>query len=122
MSKSYRGYAETEDWSSGRAFRRPSKRKSEQDWKKELEMTSKDSLFSVYVIINEWSPEDAQEDFSEIVEAKWYESESEAWDDLAIIAESMSVTLDREDTSFYVPERQVLGLSRDTYYIQELTR
>lgn len=85
-------------------------------------MASKDDLYSVYVIINEWTPEDGTEDFSEIVESKWYPSESAAWDDLAIVAESVSVSIDREDTTFDVPEAQRLGLLHDTYYIQELTR
>lgn len=122
MSKSYRGYAETEDWSSSRAFRRPSKRKSEQDWKKELEMTSKDSLFSVYIILNEWSESTAGPDLQEVMGGKWFESESEAWDYLAVIAESMSVSLDHDDSSFSAPASLDNGLAYDAYYIQELTR
>lgn len=122
MSKSYRGYAETDDWSSGRAFRRPSRRKSERDWKKEMEMASKDSLFSVYVIINEWSETVGDPDLQEIVDGKWFESESEAWDHLSIIAESFSVSLDIDDTSFDAPGAEAHGLAYDTYYIQELTR
>ena len=122
MSKSYRGYAETEDWSSGRAFRRPSKRKSEQDWKKEMEMTDKDSLFSVYVILNEWAESAGGPDLQEIVDGKWFESESEAWDHLAIIAESVGVSLNADDTNFSSPEAGNDGLAHDTYYIQELTR
>lgn len=34
MSKTYRGWAEIEDWNLGREFRRPSKRKQEIEWRK----------------------------------------------------------------------------------------
>lgn len=35
MSKSYRGWAEVDDWGIDRAFRRPSKRKQEIEWQKQ---------------------------------------------------------------------------------------
>lgn len=34
MSKSYKGWAEIEDWNIHRVFRRPSKRKQEIEWRK----------------------------------------------------------------------------------------
>lgn len=85
-------------------------------------MTSKDSLFSVYIIINEWSETVGGPDFQEIIDGKWFESESEAWDHLSIIAESMNLILEREDTSFNTPDAHEYSLAYDTYYIQELTR
>lgn len=35
MSKSYRGWAEVEDWNIHRAFRRSAKRKQEIEWRKQ---------------------------------------------------------------------------------------
>lgn len=85
-------------------------------------MASKDSLFSVYVILNEWAETVTGPDFQDIVDSRWFESESEAWDHLSIIAESFSVSIDVDDTSFGAPDAETNGLAYDTYYIQELTR
>ena len=47
MSKTFRGWAEVEDWNIHRAFRRPAKRKSEIEWRK-----------SALEEIEEWEQED----------------------------------------------------------------
>jgi hypothetical protein len=121
VSKTYRGHAETEDWSHGRAFRRPSKRKSESDWKRELRKESAvPKLDSVFIIINEWEPEDSEETLMEIVDSKFYTSNDAAFHALADIAEGFGIALDDDATAFEVPKSKRLYLISDDYYIQEL--
>lgn len=121
MSKTYRGWAEVEDWSHGRAFRRPSKRKSESDWKRELRKESAVSkLDSVFIIINEWEPEDSEETLMEIADNKFYASNDAALRALSDIAEGLGVTLEDGATTFEVPVDRRYGLFADDYYIQEL--
>lgn len=121
MSKTYRGWAEVEDWSHGRAFRRPSKRKSESDWKRELRKESAvPKLDSVFVIINEWEPEDSEETLMEISDNKFYVEEAAAIKALADTAETLSIQIEEGATGFSVPKPRLLGLISDDYYIQEL--
>ena len=75
---------------------------------------------SVFIIINEWTPKGTDDDFTEIVDNKFYETESDAWVDLRIIANSFGFDLDIDDTSVDNPETDTLGLERETYYIEEL--
>jgi hypothetical protein len=110
-----------DDWSSGRAFRRPHKRKSEQDWKRELHKEEEEvnDTQQVYVIINEW------EDIhglgsSEIVNNKWFTSEDDAWEALNQIAESHKIDLDYEETSLRLENHN--HLRSEEYRIEELNR
>ena len=80
------------------------------------------TIYSVYIIINEWSPDDSQEDLSEVVGGKFYLTEHEAWDDLKAIGEAFDFDIHPQDESFEVPSTKLIGLSRDIYYIQELSR
>lgn len=77
-------------------------------------------MSSIYVIMNEWT--DDFQDFSEIVDFKYFLSENEAWVSLAIIAQSSGIILEGDETSFDVPEDRLVSLDRDTYFIQELTQ
>lgn len=93
------------------------------NWKHEaLEELKVSEIDSVYIIINEWSPDDSQEDLSEVVGGKFFTTEDEAWDDLSAIAEAFGSDIDPQDMSFDVPSTKLVGLSHDTYYIQELNR
>jgi hypothetical protein len=42
VSKTYRGWAEVEDWNIGRHFRRPHKRKSEDEARKQIKQEIED--------------------------------------------------------------------------------
>lgn len=67
----------------------------------------------VFVIINEWDTANGLTS-SEVVDNNWYPSESAAWDDLLIIAESCGIGLDVDDTSFTTEDEE--------YRIEELNR
>lgn len=54
MAKTWRGWAEIEDWHKGRQFRRPSKRKNEIEWRK-----------SALEDMEDWEQEDEQRDPSD---------------------------------------------------------
>lgn len=118
MAKTYRSWAELEDWSHGREFRRPHKRKSEQDWKREAEAVMADRQTEVFVIVNEW--EDAHGNVgSSIVNGLWYASEREALTELRTIAELVDVQIPDDEFGFTVEDSGTLDY--DEYYIQELT-
>jgi hypothetical protein len=121
VSKSYRGWAEAEDWSSGRAFKRPSKRKSEQEWKRQAgeEIEEMATGESVFIITNEWTPEGSEYDLREIVDNQYFDSEDLAWEALNIIAETLGVELDFSEVSVDVPS-PASGISDESYYIEEL--
>lgn len=120
MSKTYRGWAEIDDWSSGREFRRAHKRKSESAWKRELNEEQGMSEIRVFVIINEWTDVDGYVS-SEVVGGRWFPSEDEAWLALSLVAESFDIDPDGEATSFTV-EGHDTGLQSEEYRIEELTR
>lgn len=67
----------------------------------------------VFVIINEWDTANGLTS-SEVVDYNWYPSESAAWDDLLIIAESFGITLYADETSFTTEDEE--------YRIEELKR
>lgn len=98
--------------------------KQTDNWKKELheEVEAMLKPESVFVIINEWTPLDSGEEISEITAGVFYLTENEAWEVLKELAEQAGITLDADDTSFEWPVRRIDNLSRDTYYIQELSR
>ena len=123
MSKTHHTYREWGEYRKQRELTKDFK-----NWKleaiKEIEVSEKDSLYSVYVIVNEWHPEGVDEDVTlqEIVGAKWLESDGSAWDHLNDIAETYGVDLHKDDLAFDVPASRLEGIDLDTYYIQELTR
>lgn len=118
MSKTYRGWAEIEDWSH-REFRRQHKRKAKKDWKKEVEEQMNETSTTVYLVINSWTPgEDNPQglECSEVVGAAL--SEQGAWDILFSLAEGKGVDLPVSATSFASPPEQ--WLEEDYYYITDL--
>lgn len=78
-----------------------------------------DRMSSVFIIVNEWIDIEDNEG-SEVVGSKYFESESEAWDALQLIAESYSRDLPHGETNF-VMENHASHLQYEEYYIQELT-
>lgn len=75
---------------------------------------------NVYVIINEWT-DIAGNTSSEVVGGSFFETESDAWEALAVIDEAFGYTLlpDENNITF---EGNIHNLQTDEYYIEELTR
>jgi hypothetical protein len=74
---------------------------------------------TVYVIINEWT-DIANNTSSEVVGGSFFETEEEAWEALAIIAQSFDDVLLPGETALTY-EDHVHNLQSEEYYIQELT-
>ena len=77
-------------------------------------------MSNVFVIINGWT-DISGADNSEIVDSKFFESESEAWYALNTIAESFDTKLYLDDTSIQFEDHKP-HLQYEEYYIQELTK
>ena len=75
---------------------------------------------SVFIIIDAWVSKDGTEG-QEVVAARYFQSEDEAHDHLAVIAESFGETLAPDDTNFTM-ENHTATVEWEEYYIQELTR
>lgn len=75
---------------------------------------------SVFIIIDAWVSTDGTEG-SEVVAARYFQSEDEAYDHLTVIAESFGETLAQDDTNFTM-ENHTATVEWEEYYIQELTR
>lgn len=75
---------------------------------------------SVFIIIDAWIDRDGAEG-SEVVAARYFQSEDEAYDHLTVIAESFGETLAPDDTNFTM-ENPSATVDWEEYYIQELTR
>jgi hypothetical protein len=75
---------------------------------------------TVFVIINEWT-DIAGNTSSEVVGGSFFETESDAWEALAVIAESFGDTLLPQETAITF-EGNIHNLQTDEYYIEELTR
>lgn len=75
---------------------------------------------TVFVIINEWT-DIAGNTSSEVVGGSFFETESDAWESLAVIAESFGDTLLPQETAITF-EGNIHNLQTDEYYIEELTR
>lgn len=88
-----------------------------QDLWKELEDMS-DETFSVFVIVNEWTPEGSQNSSSEIVGNRFFDTEDSAWEHLSDIAESFGVELSPAYTSFPAPPES--GIDEQSFFIDEL--
>lgn len=75
---------------------------------------------SAFVIINEWTTTSGATS-SEVVDSKYFESESDAWDALKLIADSYLEELPQDERSFVIeyPEARI---ESEEYYIQELTK
>lgn len=105
---------------------RDSRVEGKHDWKrqalKELEEVADVDIRTVYIIVNEWAPDDNDETFTEVTGARFFLTEEDAWDHLNVIADSLDVTLHPDDTSFEVPTEHKLGLTNDEYRIEELNR
>lgn len=116
MGKSWGGRGDSLDYVTN-----PYKR--DKSWK--LNLHQKEEIIvaditTVFIIINEWDDELTGATFEEIVGAKFFLTEDEAWDALNEVAESYEVSLPKADTSFDLPD--VKAISNQTYYIQELGR
>lgn len=74
---------------------------------------------SVFVIINEWTDIEGNTS-SELVGATYFESESDAWYALKLIADACDEEIEPEETSFISENDPRLQVQE--YYIQELTR
>jgi hypothetical protein len=91
------------------------------NWKNEAQGELEDMIAqSVYIILNEWLVDGNDAEYQEIVGAKFYDSEDDAWEDLAVIAESYDATLEGDETSFELPRSH--NIEHQTFYIQELTK
>lgn len=95
------------------------------DWKRDLRRAHEEEeevseVKNVYVIINEWT-DIANNTSSEVVGAKWFAIEDDAWVALNIIAESYGTDLDDDETSLEFEDHKP-GLQSEEYYIQELTK
>ena len=119
MSKTYRSWAEIEDWARGRAFRRPHKRKSQAEAKKEIRRELE--TMSVFIIINEWQPVDGDIPAQEIVDGCYYKHESAAWEELQLVAADFDVELKRDETGFNVPVPEK-GIEYEFFTIMELVQ
>lgn len=75
---------------------------------------------AVYVIVNEWT-DITNNTSSEVTGAKFFLTESEAWDALDLIAEAHDVELARDDDSIQLEDHKS-GLQSEEYRIEELTR
>lgn len=95
-------------------------------WKRnierELEVTADLDIQKVYIITNEWAPDDSDETLSEVVGGKFFLTEDAAWDHLDLVAESFGVQLEQDETAFNVPHTKLVGLASDEYRIEELNR
>lgn len=91
------------------------------NWKQavreELEEMNEDSS-SVFVIVNEWTPEGSQNSSSEIVGNRFFGDEDEAWEHLLNVAESYGVDLDPAYNSFALPPGG--GIDEQSFFIDEL--
>lgn len=117
MAKTYRGWAEMDDWGAGRELRRPAKRKAERDWKREAEISMAE--IQVFVIINEWEDVTGSPGAA-IVDGVWYDSEAKALvalNDLAILNGTELVV---GEFGFTITDEGTL--SYEEYYIQELEK
>ena len=75
---------------------------------------------SVFVIINEWVTDEGAQ-ASEVTGGEYYGTESEAWEDLRIIAQAYMIDLDPEEASLTL-ENPGKGIQFEEFYIQELTK
>lgn len=115
MSRSWRN-----SWGPELKFRESREHRS--DWKRYItqEEEKEVSVQQVFVIINEWD-DVANNTSSEVVGGKWFESEDDAWQALADIAESYDTDLDPDETSIQLEDSKP-GIQAEEYRIEELTR
>jgi hypothetical protein len=76
---------------------------------------------TVYIIANEWREHEGEVEGYELVGAKFFLTEDEAWDALSLIAESCESTLHKDDTSFE-PVDSGPNIEWEEYRIEELAR
>lgn len=115
MAKTYRSWAEVDDWSIGREFRRPHKRKSNLEWKKEAEIEMVDT--KVFIVVNEWT-DTHNGSGMEIIDGAYFTSESAALVKLRSIAQLKDVDLDDDEWGFTLEDQGTIQY--EEYYIQEL--
>lgn len=122
MSKS-KGHQSWREWGDYRKQRELTKdfNNWKQDAVKEMEeVPGTDALYSVYIIINEWT-DIAGNTSSEVVGGKFFASEDEAWGALDEVADAHDVELADDETSIQLEDHKA-GLQNEEYRIEELTR
>jgi hypothetical protein len=78
---------------------------------------------NVFIIVNEWLPEGAQNSSSEVVGGVYFTDEQDAWDALQNIAESFYVTLGMSENNIvFEGDDAPEGVSFEEYYIEELAK
>lgn len=77
-------------------------------------------MTSVFIIINEWTEDDA--DFEVVYGDQFWLSEAGALAALQEYADLVHAEIPEGETSFDAPSDHLFGLERDTYYIRELTQ
>lgn len=85
------------------------------DWKNQL--LEEQEMNSVFVVINEW--EDEAGSGAEVTGGRFFTSESDAWDALKVIADTLHMHLSKDSTSLLVKSTED---EYESYYIQELER
>jgi hypothetical protein len=89
------------------------------NWKSEAQGELNDMTGpSAYIIINDWLIEGNDAEYQEIVGSEYFDSEDDAWENLALIAESYDIVLEGDETSFELP--RLHNIEKQTFYIQEL--
>lgn len=106
--KTYRSWAELDDWGSGRQFRTPHKRKSKLEWQSEIqEEMAEEEMQEVFIIENEWYV--GSEDGGHCNVSVHFTEEA-AVDALVILANELGAVLGEGDTYFEEDDGE-------TYYI-----
>ena len=77
-------------------------------------------MSGVYIIFNEWADDHGNEG-SEVVGAKYFPTENDAWEALKVIALEYGVLIGGDETAIALEEHSP-HLQYEEYYIQELTQ
>lgn len=119
MSKTYRGWGEIDDWSSGREFRRQHKRKSDVDSKQHIReelAEMEDEVTLAYVVVNEFVPDGSDVTVRE--DLYYTFDEQDAIDVLGELADQVGAALDMGESSFDAPP--TAGLEENSYFVEEI--
>ncbi len=108
--KTYRSWAELDDWGSGRQLRTPHKRKSKLEWQSEIqEEMAEEEMQEVFIIENEWFLNDGEGGHCNI---SVHFTEEAAVDALVILANDLGVPLSGGDTSFEDGNEEIYFINR----------
>lgn len=119
MSKTYRGWGEIDDWSSGREFRRQHKRKSSADSKQHIReelAEMEDEVTLAYVVVNEFVPDGSDVTVRE--DLYYTFDEQDAIDVLGELADQVGASLGMSESSFDAPP--TAGLEENSYFVEEI--